>query len=312
MIKTIILSIGIMSLTGCSAFKVHDKDDKYRQGVPFYAKTGKVKQVTSYTRSWIVVKIDYQQINADGESIKGAERSAVFNISNKSYDQAELLNSFATSDTGGEFSQTIILFKNQLRESCKNQVNCELTPQEIIKESSLTMTKSVILSQELESNSSSYEVIVDYENPYYFNANIPLFGTATATAKLATDGTLTEASSTVDSTKLADSIPLKELLLDKWGLGGAVSDAGTADALVGGASVADRSYLLSISISTNGYKYSISKYHPISSGLNLSPLKLSDDGISVFKAQFGNTSNKKEKKKNAIEFDGSIVLPESN
>ena len=49
------------------------------------------------------------------------------------------------------------------------------------------------------SNSLKPEVVVDYATKYYLNSRIPWFGTASVSQKLAANGTLTEASSTVDS-----------------------------------------------------------------------------------------------------------------
>lgn len=307
----IFLLFASISITACSAFDVYDKSGNNKLGVPFYLKTGKVKQVTSYTRRWIEAKINYQKLSS-GKPIKGTERSAIFAIEHDTYDQVRLLESFAASKSGGEFTAAIISFKNQLKKSCDGRINCEISPRMIIEQSSSKREKSDILSQKMESNISSYKVIVDYENPYYFNANIPLFGTATATAELATDGTLTKATSTVDSTKLADSIPLKELLLDKWGLVAEFSPENTTGGLNDLPPATQRNHLITISISTNGYKYSITKYYPYSSGLNLIPLEFCDKKTSISKTNFSSIPKKKEdKKNNAIRFDGSIVLPES-
>ena len=65
------------------------------------------------------------------------------------------------------------------------------------------------------SNVITLETVVDYDDVYYYNVNIPLFGTANATMKLAGDGTLTEATTNVDTTKLAEEIPLSEFLTKK-------------------------------------------------------------------------------------------------
>ena len=201
-----------MLTSGCSAFVVHTDNSENKRGVPFYIQKGQVKQTTKYSRTWIEAEVLFQEYK-QGKKIPGSEKSATFAINQKSYNQIELLNQFNALKvtSSSEFGNAISEFQKTLADNCTKQVNCLITSQEIITQSDPYITSSVLL-ETIEENSSSYESVVDYENPLYFNARIPLFGTATATAKLAPDGTLSEATSTVDSTKLADAIPLNCLL----------------------------------------------------------------------------------------------------
>lgn len=303
--SNIIIVLCALLIGGCSAFRVNDNNKENIKGVPFYIKKGIVKQNTSYSRSWIEATINYYKINVDKKAL-GTERSAIFSISQSTYNQIELLKSFAIANEASlnGFGEAISTLHSLLEESCKNKINCEISPQNIANEADINVVSPSLLLQVLELNTTSYEAIVDYENPYYFNATVPPFGTTTASLKLAPDGTLSEVSSTVDSSKLADLIPLKELLVDKWGLG-KIADKDSLAAL------AERDFAFTLSISINGYKYNLSKVHPYNLGLNMPPLGFDTDGISVSRTKFGNEPKKDdEKKKKAISIEGSIVLPE--
>ncbi len=295
-------------LNGCSSFNIYDSNKK-KLGIPFYIKTAVVKQNSVYTRSWIETTIRFHKIQ-DKNKIENSEKTATFFISQDTYNQTELLKSFSQSNTlrGGVFNTALTNFQKQLEKSCKtdNKVNCIITQQTLTKELSIATQTPKSLLQTLESNSSAYETMVDYGKLYYFNATIPPFGTTTATAKLSPDGTLSEASSTVDASKLADLIPLKELLVDKWGLDKKSDVSGLTNK-------PQKDYSLTISINVNGYKYTLTKYHPYNSGLNLAPLLFSSKEISVSKVGYGGSQKKEggssEKNKNSILIEGAIILP---
>lgn len=63
------------------------------------------------------------------------------------------------------------------------------------------------------------EARVDYLKQYYVNVTRPLVGSASATAKLATDGTLTEATGEVEDSTLStllDLLPINAFLTSKF------------------------------------------------------------------------------------------------
>ena len=64
-------------------------------------------------------------------------------------------------------------------------------------------------------NSTAPKVYVDYSTVYYYNVGKPLAGTAQASLKLASDGTMTEGSAQVESKTLQtflDLLPVKDVL----------------------------------------------------------------------------------------------------
>jgi hypothetical protein len=63
-------------------------------------------------------------------------------------------------------------------------------------------------------NRNILETVVDYQHQYYFNAGRPISGSATAAVKIGTDGSMTEASATVQSDTLKtilSAIPTQSL-----------------------------------------------------------------------------------------------------
>ena len=305
MIRTISIIVAFLLLSSCSAFSIHDKTNTNTKGVPFYVKKGVVKQSSTYTRTWVDVKINYHRLNG-GTKIQDTERTAKLSFSAASYDQILLLKEFLAADASAitGFFDALNAFIEKMNKSCtESKKNCSITPQIIANEGNIFYINPSDLYQTLLTNSSSYVTIVDYQNQYYFNATVPPFGTTTASIELAADGTLSKASSVVDSTKLADLIPLKELLIDKWGL----------EKIAGVAALAEypRDYSWTLSVSTDGFKYSLEKYHPYSSGLNLPPLQFDTNGLSVSREKFAKSnSGAKKTNKNAISIQGSIILPE--
>lgn len=306
-IVILLLIIALFLLyNGCSVYNVYDDNKANVKGIPFYIKKGHVKQVTIYTRSWIETTINYYRIDGN-KKIEGTERSASISISEPTYDQIKLFNIFekVIKSAQNGFGAAIDKFHNLLEQSCGKNINCEITPQMIANEASSDEISPRLLLQAMASNSSSYEPIVDYNKLYYFNARVPLFGTTKASTKLAADGTLTEVSTSVDYSKLAELIPLKELLIDRWGL------EEIAVALKKEEKPTIRNYVLTLSICINGYKYSLTKYHKYKIGLNLPPLRFDTDNISVNRVKFGTESKSDNgKKKKAISIEGSIILPE--
>jgi hypothetical protein len=85
-------------------------------------------------------------------------------------------------------------------------------------------------------NSTAPKVYVDYSTVYYYNVGKPLAGTAQASLKLASDGTMTEGSAQVESKTLQtflDLLPVKDVLTAaaKSAGGFALTETGTPKAV---------------------------------------------------------------------------------
>nr|WP_278346645.1 hypothetical protein [Alteromonas macleodii] len=298
-------------LTACSSFDISDSQEEPVEGVPFYIKKGVVKQTSIYSRSWIEVELEYTILKPDGKPVAGSVNSAKFDIKLDSFHNIELLRAFASaqSQIDSGFSAAFLAFKSELDNSCSSSTkNCLITPWEKSNDLASTTISPSFVHQELISNKSTYESVVDYDSKYYFNTTVPFFGTTTSSVTLATDGTLTTGTSTVDTTKLADVIPLNEYLLKKFKLGDYLPEAEIKDA--GDQQIAPTA-IINISINKKSHQYNLVKYHPYSSGLNLAPLTFNTPNVSVDVITSNSSSTVPAASSNAIKLNGTIELPKS-
>ena len=309
LIWLIMLSAVCALLPGCTAFSVHDDANNKKKGVPFYIKQGKVKQTTVYSRVWVDVTIDYQRLPS-GEKIPGTERAFAFVLSSSSYDQVLLMATFNDPDVVDEddFQVAMANLTKALNSDCRSSNKNCIIPQKVLdRETDPEHAIPCNLVETLEANGAVQVTVVDYTNTYYFNTAVPAFGTASATAELAADGTLTKATSSVDSSKLADLIPLKELLVDKLGLSPPLAelDSKLAAMIV-------PVHKTAISIGRDGYNYTLTKLHPPASTLNPDPLTFNSTEISVSRARFGkHVQGAASASENTISIEGAIVLPDA-
>ncbi|RLL49135.1 hypothetical protein D8Y20_13295 [Mariprofundus sp. EBB-1] len=205
--RIVVLFLFVGLLTGCvSAYSISGGDEK---GIPFYIKKGVFVQTTKYELNWVKVILDVGTSDKDTQSF-------TYYLHADSYDKLKLDEAVKSSlDTSGDTFSVVQKFEGFFQYSCdKAGINCRIEP----KSTSVDICKSA----KMVSNSAERKVVVDYSKPYYFNAKIPLFTSTTSSMTLASDGTLSEASSTIDTTKLADvfmgSVPAKDILMDKWGI----------------------------------------------------------------------------------------------
>ena len=284
-------------LAGCQSMTVH-KASTLQKGVPFYVKTSKVKQVTQYSRSWIEVQLDYAVLDpASGK--QSGKQSVIFLADPNKFEPQDAYAAYGQALT--EVDNGFRAVEQEFRSEFSTQCKCDLSHSQLLTQTDSTAGSWPNLKQTLISNDTSVVTVVDYDHLYYFNSKVPPFGTSSATIKLAGDGTLTEASSTVDTTKLADLIPLKELLVDRLGL--AAPAPGGAPALGVGATVGT----LAMSVRTNGYHYRVTKIHQKGTSLNQDPLDITNNK-TIVRSEFGSSSAKAESS-DAIKISGTVQLP---
>lgn len=285
------LALAAVTTYGCSTFNVHKGQDRIA-GVPFYGKVGKLKQATAYSRSWIELEFTFADVNGGTRS---NVQTAVLRLQESTFDgtafnagltaaQAEARNPNATPSTvAAAFLGGAPAIK-------------QISIQDIVKESATDFTPTpTSLLQSLLSNVTEPITEVDYSTVYYYNARTPVFGSTSATIKLAADGSLTEASSSVDSTKLAEEIPLAEFLTKAFGLPvSAVAGTTTRE--------------LSVSVTRRGYVYTLTKLHDPTAARKQSPLAFGSED-SVVRTVLGAEGGKKESTGREATFQGSVSLP---
>ena len=190
-------------------------------------------------------------------------------------------------------SPALAAFESKLNGLC----SCKLSLNDLYTQADQSVTSPTLLRQELLSKQIA---IVDYSKGHHINVRAPLFGTASATVKLAADGSLTEATGAVDSSKMADLIPAKELFVDKWGL---------EHVFASGAFPSTPTPILTMSIERNGFVYTIEKYHanpPVT--LSNPPLTFTTADTSITRTKLG-AKGKGKAEKNSISFSGDVKLP---
>lgn len=309
--KILFVTLSSFALTGCSSFDIYDSNGESVKGIPYYVKKGVVKQTSVYSRSWVEVELEYSKIKSDGKVLAGSGNSAKFDIKLDGFNEIEVLNAFALAQSQADsgFTAAFGTFKSELDKSCNmSNTNCSIAPLDRSKDLAATTLVPSFVHQEFISNKSSYDSIVDYDNVYFFNTTVPFFGTTTGSVTLAADGTLTTGTSTVDTTKLAEVIPLNELLLKKFNLGDYFPSLITKSTT--GSSKSPIS-IINISINKKSYQYNLIKYLPYTSGLNLKPLTFSTPNISLEIITSTSALNVPAAKSNAIKLNGTIELPEN-
>lgn len=153
----------------------------------------------------------------------------------------------------------------------------------------------------LVSNVNKVETTVDYRDPYYFNAHRPLIGTAKADIKLATDGTMGEASAEVESKTLQsflDLLPIKQL----------VSTAAGIKAAGGGAPLTYRLQIESKAIKHTHYRYQALNASQAGPPCPALPAAAFSDP-SYNREREDAAKPEKTSDKNAVQVNGEIKLP---
>lgn len=185
-----LLSVSLLA-SGCSLYRIRGTDQKPLTGIPFYAHVGVCRQETSYVEP--VYRVAVQAIAGNRE-----------------------IGLFEATITGTAVAST------EFRTLREEIVGNEADPARI-GEAFDALTRSAAHRYDpqapptgmfMAGNSLSAESLVDYGRPLFMNVSRPWIGSAAASARLAPDGTLAEASAqvkdeTVDT--LLSIVPSKEM-----------------------------------------------------------------------------------------------------
>ena len=152
------------------------------------------------------------------------------------------------------------------------------------------------------SNSSTPKVFVNYQNVYYLNAKAPLSGTAKADYKLASDGTLTEASGEVtdDTFKtIVSALPISDLIKSAAGLGLATKSVGSQTLQL----KAESRMLKITKFQTGAFEPGCPDHASFASSPEIGTL-IEDAGSEL--------AAPTKQEDNAVSFSGKVVLPKSS
>jgi hypothetical protein len=199
------------------------------KGIPFYTHKDVVEQTTILTRSWIDAEITHGVL-IDNKLDPDSKQTFNFKFNIRKFDFNGFQNKLEkvkkeVADTVNCYVSNCVQTKiNGLKSSLiKNEK--VISNKDFIKESAMDFVNdnnqslSSRLLQQVVSNTYETKTIIDYSKPYYFNSKIYPFTKSNTQFTLSDKGTLTTASNDVDTTGLADVIPLNDFLIDKLGLG---------------------------------------------------------------------------------------------
>jgi hypothetical protein len=164
-------------------------------GIPFYVKTAGCKREIVRLKPYYLLTLT----SRTGDKTSQSESTAVCGENMTSADFQNLVN---TARVGGNIGG----LWNDVK-----KMSCTLTEQSPVGSKDWFVTSDTIASY----------TYVDYENPYTLNVRRPIMGTASATTKLAEDGTLSEGTAQVEDKTgetLLGAIPSSDLIKNAAGI----------------------------------------------------------------------------------------------
>ncbi len=272
-------------LAGCgTAMKVsHLAGERYKclPGVPFYTKAVACKQETVWFEQ--TYRLTLVAAAQAGDAFKVSKE-----ISRKVYVSHEfqkLMNLVHKSDSNQEFNKILDAF-------FKLPIYISPPP------GSLPPMEELILA----SNQNEPVIFIDYTDPHYYNAKIPLAGSVNAEVNLSSELTLSKASANIQEQTLKtflDLLPVKEVLTG-------VAQAATKKATMEIVSVR-------LTIEPQAYNYTLStpgaRAEKLPCAAPGEPLKPPFKGAFSRALMSADESKKKEDEGKKVKFSGSVDLP---
>lgn len=264
----------LAAMSSCvSLYSVSDDSSK---GIRFYEKVGLYRQSTTYNLTWLELTV-----NTSSDPAKPA--NTVFTVDETKWSvaiaqdvQDKVLAATSTSEI-----RPILAKLGVLMEAAEI-------------EAALGNSNGSGLCKTMVSNVVEPVVRVDYSRPRYINVVAPYFSSASSTVKLAADGSLSEATASIDTTKLGDGLPIK----------GAIEKAI-------GVSVAEtKSMGVVISWKPKGYSFTFVKewaHSECPCNRELQPLTFDRNKWEFTRSELG--SGKDSEPKPAITFSGAVKVP---
>lgn len=181
-----------------------DADDAHKfkrlPGIPFYVKTSKYEQTTTYRRSYLRVTMSITRVGQGaGKDISGPD----------------MVENVPKTEAASRAIRELTQFLNSSNVSLAGAVR---------RFGTLPTIDPASEPWEIQPVSNAVAVIQEVkENPvYYLNAKVPWFGKGSVDTKLGSDGTLTEANTSAESNLAAnglpDLVPFKSYLESQYGV----------------------------------------------------------------------------------------------
>jgi hypothetical protein len=275
LVLTVIVSL-LIGLNGCSAMKVtHEPSSNVKAmgdvpGVPFFPKKARCRQEIVWFEPIYTLTLAALVPDKDG-ALQSQPRGAVVLSRSKFMnsivtDYVKLLNNPQT-DVGTlsrEWAKVVAL-----------------SDASVLSRDFATISAS---DRILAGRSAGPVVYVDYNDQYYVNAKIPLSGSAQLDAKVAEDGSLSEASAQVENKTLdtiLSALPISSVITGGLGLAGK------------GPQPAEKSETYQLTVSVSGYVHTLAKLveFPQNSKACPAATDISIDSADEYKREEMNASN---------------------
>lgn len=298
----------LLGLNGCSAVTISRDGTESVKGIPFYTKKGMKKHTEVISRTWLDAKLELC-------ALKGGKReaceSAIVRIREDQAEQSLLLKAEdaakgklpdAVGEANAEEAKAGPKLSDIVNAYSTALGDAKLSMKDIFDETKMTNDGKLAVASKLAETVISKETatvaVADYSNKYYYNARVPVFGSAGIAIKLAGDGTINEASANLDTTKLADVIPLKEILSKAAGISTMAAKMAPEEA---------PKFSLEITYGQNGYLYTKTALR------ELNPTAKQDDTTwdSVVRTKLNSGENPSGDSGKGITFKGAITLPKN-
>jgi hypothetical protein len=294
--RTFPLLLLLIFFSSCvSVISVKKDSNEKVAGIPFYIQKQVINQETKYLYNWLEITLYEEEV---------AEKSQ----------PQPIITLRVLSDEAVKQEIAKYNFKENPSKEDLIQLMQTLNSFE-----QATLNPTDLSAIKLVSNKWAIETIVDYSTKYYLNSKMPWFGTSSLTQKLSANGTLSEATSTVDSQldELATALsglatPLASIKVAKIA---SVSDIDAdakalkdAKAPKGGDKQVEMKYTLKVE--EKGHVYTFRKTHDYSGiSTNYSPIKFNVDTTNFERTNWPATEVKEDDKP-TIKVSGSIQLPD--
>lgn len=296
-----------MIITSCNVIQVSKDGPNITPikcaGIPFYVQKEVTRQETRYLYNWLEISLT----EVDEKQSAKSKNALTWRL----IPDENLLKYLATFMSSPKLTEEML---KSFRETMERGKMPKLNPtQEDIKQ--------------VVSNTWKPELVVDYTQKYYLNAQKPLFGTSTITQKLAANGTLSESSATSESKlgeiavaaiglatpysaiKVAQITAAAAMIAMDEAIQKGVTD--TKDIKSSKLSPEIKEFQYTISIREAGYVYTFVKYHDNHSSTNGFPALEANLSDGIFsRTNWSTAEPKQEENKNAIKVEGTIILPE--
>ena len=298
-----------LSLTGCSNIEIYSKDgdnsvtSSKLKGIPFYIKVPALTQDTKLLKSELSVQIEVTVETGGSKQVTH-------------YPNLEPIKLDDTQENRESVTATI---DELVKKGASGGWTSSDTAREVTKVTEAIRVKKPTkpLEPEVVSNTWGLSMVVSPKQ-YYITNRVPFMGSASSDFKFASDGTLTEASSSItdDTAKtLLGLFPISALLSKQWGVKGALGPPTHVQIDGKIAQIKTLYSLRQVTLIGTTYNENMDKYLPPNH--SLPPLSLEkglkgEDGIQLLSKEIQKDTPKSKENSKVYQIEGTITPPETS